>query len=138
MKNIFSDALLLFSFESLDKKIKYESLDDDLYKFKTFSILRAQISPANVPKHLLANKIEIVQKKDHLLLKSLYFTSFKSKLCHNFKNRAITNYFKFFFFLSRKNLELINSSDHLLTDDIYLQTLAINNLYNIYHIELNN
>jgi hypothetical protein len=139
MKNILYTVSLLLSFESLDKKIKYHSGVDhsilgDFCKFQTFSLLRKDSHSYKV-NILLSSDIKITEKKDNILLKSLYLISFKSRFCHNFKNRSVSNYFKFFFFLSRQNTSLANYSYNLSEDDIYLETLAINNLYNIYHIE---
>jgi hypothetical protein len=139
MKNILYITSLLFSFESLDKKIKYHLGVDsfilgDFCKFKTFSLLRKD-SSSHKATFLLSSDIKIIEKKDNILLKSLHLISFKSRFCHNSKNKSVSNYFKFFFFLSRQNVGLATSSYNLFEDDIYLETLAINNLYNVYHIE---
>jgi hypothetical protein len=138
MKNILYTISLLFSFESLDKKIKYHSDVDnstvgDFLKFQTFSLLRKESRTYKI-NILSSSDIKIIEKKDNILLKSLYLISFKSRFCHHFKNRSVSNYFKFFFFLSRQKTSLISYSYNLFEDDIYLETLAINNLYNIYHI----
>lgn len=139
MKNILYTASLLLSFESLDKKIKYYSSVDsfasgDFCKFKTFSLLRKDSYSHKVP-FLLSSDIKITEKQDNTLLKSLHLISFKSRFCHNSKNKSVSNYFKFFFFLSRQNTGLASYPYNLFEDDIYSETLAINNLYNIYHIE---
>jgi hypothetical protein len=139
MKNTSYTTCLLLSFESLDKKIKYHSEIDnpgggDFCKFHTFSLLRENARTYKVNPSLIS-EIKITEKKDNLLLKALYLISFKSRFCHDFKNRSVSNYFKFFFFLSRQKTGLANYSYNFFEDDIYLETLAINNLYNIYHIE---
>jgi hypothetical protein len=139
MKNILYTISFLLSLESLDKKIKYHSgidnsISGDFCKFQTFSLLRKDSFNHKV-NILLSSDIKITEKKDNILLKSLYLISFKSRFCHNFKNKSVSNYFKYFFFLSRQNTGLASHSYNLFEDDIYLETLAINNLYNIYHIE---
>jgi hypothetical protein len=139
MKNTLYTISLLLSFESLDKKIKHHlGVDNfilgDSCKFKTFSLLRKDSSTHKVT-FLLSSDIKVTEKKDNILLKSLHLISFKSRFCHNSKNKSVSNYFKFFFFLSRRNADLSNYSYNLFEDDVYLETLAINNLYNIYHIE---
>ena len=142
MKNTLYTISLLLSFESLDKKIKYHSevenpMERDFCKFHTFSLLRKNSRNYKLS-FSLPSDIKITEKKDNLLLKALYLISFKSRFCHDFKNRSVTNYFKFFFFLSREKNGLANYSYDLFEDDIYLETLAINNLYNIYHMEQTN
>jgi hypothetical protein len=139
MKNALYTISLLLSFESLDKKIRHHSeaenpTERDFCKFHTFSLLRKGSRNSKIS-FSLPSDIEIIEKKDNLLLKALYLISFKSRFCHDFKNRSVSNYFKFFFFLSRQKNGLDNHSYDLFEDDIYLETLAINNLYNIYHIE---
>jgi hypothetical protein len=139
MKNILYTISLLLSFESLDKKIKYHlGVDNltsgDFCKFKTFSLLRKDFCSHKVT-FLSSSDIKITEKKDNILVKSLHLISFKSRFCHNSKNKSVSNYFKFFFFLSRQNTGSSNYSYNIFEDDIYLETLAINNLYNIYHIE---
>lgn len=140
MKNIWYIISLLFSFESLEKKIEYVSpetnfIPSNFYKLKTFNLLTNSVSPYLEPSNLFTYDINLLQNPNYILIKALYVISFKLKFCHTSKNKAIINYFKFFFFLSRKNPNLSNNVCNLFEEDIYLETLAINNLYNIYQIE---
>ena len=112
MKNTLYTISLLLSFESLDKKIKYHSevensIERDLCKFHTFSLLRKNYRKYKIS-FSLPSDIKIIEKKDNLLLKALYLISFKSRFCHDFKNRSVSNYFKFFsFYLDKKMVWII-------------------------------
>ena len=140
MQKFLSPLFLFFSLESLDKKISYVSTKDessavDQHKLKIFMLLKTCNAHSLTIDPSLTTDIQIVPRKNATLLKCLYLMSFKFKFCQNFKNKAVSNYFRFFSFLCENNSFFVQNSALILEDDIYLETLALNNLYNIYHIE---
>ena len=140
MQNLLSPLFLFFSLESLDKKISYVTLKNessavDQYKLKMFMLLKTcNAHDLNVDP-LLTSDIQIVTRKNTTLLKCLYLMSFKFKFCQNLKNKAVSNYFKFFSFLCENNSSFVQTTAFIFEDNVYLETLALNNLYNMYHIE---
>lgn len=64
-----------------------------------------------------------------LVMQILYILNFKKKFCSKNVNRLITNYFKIFYKSMHRKISILTIPEHINNDEIYLNTLALSNIY---------
>ena len=106
--------------------------EDSLYEaillsqMKTFYDLRQDFHVKNIEQELDYNESYL-----QLVIHVLYVLNFKKKFCQKNLNRLIVNYFQIIYQSIRKKINILTIPEYILSDNPYLNTFALNNLYAI-------